>query len=292
METDLMVNVWGNHVRALREEEGPKPTALGTLQRVSDAGTCLRQRALAALGVPECEEIEESTLLAFLLGQAIHDGLQAALARSYPSARIEEKMDLRPYDVDLSGHADGIIDAEDAEDATVVLEFKSAGGYAAKKAWQYGPKVEWIAQAAMYAMSIDADAIHIVCVAKEKAWATKVTPAIEPGHMREWTLMMDEPVNEYEPDGPTPREIAEVELGRFREVEADLALGMLPLPLIPDEANQLVLEQFPGPYGEQSKTSSWQCRYCRHNSTCVDELGPKAQAVPVHLIPKEEDDEQ
>lgn len=283
MQTEMMSAVWATHARAVRDEEGPKPTAHGTAMRVSDAGACLRQRALTALGIPELSTIDTSTLLAFSLGTAIHDQLQAALLRAYPDARIEEAMDLRPLGVDLSGHCDGIITENGV---TTVLEFKSVGGYAAKIAWGADlPKREHVAQAALYAKACDAAFVHLVYVAKEKAFATKKTPAISPGDMREWTFDMDEPIVGFV---ASPAELAQEESDRVKMISKALEDGVLPANLIPGDDGVLKLELFPGPYMEASKTSSWQCRYCRHNSTCVS-LGSAAQPVPVDLIPEKEE---
>jgi len=262
---DDMFDVWATYMAHKRDEEGPKPTACGTLLRVSDTGSCLRQRALSALGVEESEEIDAGTLLAFQIGNSIHDALQQALLWKVDDAQVEIPIDLRSEGVSLSGHCDGLFD-------DTILEIKTVGAYAAKLAWKKGPKPEHVAQAALYAAGTGATHVLLVYVAKEKDWRA----GISPGDMREWLFHVDDDAGE----GYSPRDLGEIEMDRFKRVERSVDIGLVPARLIPNDDNDLVVESRPGLYGEKS-SGSWQCRYCRHNTTC-QQLGEGQ--VPVREI--------
>jgi len=285
-ETTLIQDAWDHHSQSLREEEGPKPTAAGTLMRVSDTGSCLRQRGFAAAGIPECEEIDGPTLLAFQLGTSIHESLQAAVARVWPDAEIETPIDLRSTGVSLSGHTDGVIDV----DGGIVLEFKTVGSWAAKNVWLNGPKREHVAQAALYAMGVEAEAVLMVYVAKEKAWASKELPSgIAPGDMREWLLPMHQA--DYRLGDLSPYELAQQELEWFAEVEQSVKEGFLPRAQAPNDDGDLEFVEYPGPYGVQSKGGYWGCRYCRHNQTCA-QVGPAAVELEVAIKMRESFNDQ
>jgi hypothetical protein len=272
--------VWDHHSRAVREEEGPKPTAAGTLNRVSDTGSCLRSRGFDAAGIAESEMIDPGTLLAFGIGDHIHGSLQAAIARCWPESRIEEPIDLSDLGVSLSGHTDGIIEMSGV--GRVVVEIKTAGAYAASLAWRNGPKAEHVAQAALYAMgeNVNADAVLLVYVAKEKSRPSKALPGgINPGDMREWLLPLDDP-SEFH-DGATPREMGELEIGWFAQVEQSIVEGFLPRAEAPDDEGGLQFIEYPVAYGVQHPSGTyWGCRYCRHNSTCVA-VGPNPVGLDI-----------
>jgi hypothetical protein len=289
-ETTLIQDAWDHHSRLTRQEEGPKPTAAGTLMRVSDTGSCLRQRGFAAAGIPECEEIDAATLLAFQLGTSIHESLQAAVARMWPAAQIETPIDLSHTGVSLSGHTDGMWEIPAHSANSVILEAKTVGGWAAKNVWLNGPKRADVAQAALYASGTDSAAVLMVYVAKEKAWASKALPSgINPGDMREWLLPLHEPDDMF--DGLSPHDLALQELGWFAEAEQSVTEGFLPRAQAPNDEGVLEFVEYPGPYGVQSKGGYWGCRYCRHNRTCA-EVGPAAVELEVAVNMRESFNDQ
>ena len=111
-------------------EEGPKPTAFGTrtsacltLGRVSGSvGT-------ASMDFEESETPDLQTLLAFHVGNSIHDFVQGKLPQRQAvmggvSVDCEVPVDCRQLGVDLSGSADLVVTYSDGH--KVVVEFKSA----------------------------------------------------------------------------------------------------------------------------------------------------------------------
>jgi hypothetical protein len=248
-------------------EEGPKPTALGTRLRVSDAGSCERQRWYKASGFEECETPDLQTLLAFHVGNSIHDFVQEAFVRQAKaggvSVDVEVPVDCRPLGVDMSGSADLVVTYQDGH--KVVVEFKSASAYGSKLAKE-APKREHVAQAGLYARGLGANAIHIVYVAKESSFRDKVRAGDVYEHYFELgdTVFDDESVNE----------VVEFELIRFRRVEAALNENVLPYPVVYDESygdnnwSRLKTVEEPGPYGVGSKKLHWECRYCLYNGLC------------------------
>ena len=258
-----VAQTWEHYARHRRAEEGPKPTACGTLQRVSNAGTCIRQRALDALDIPECEEIDAGTLLAFSLGNTIHEQLQAAMVQQH-GALTEVPIDLSHLGVSLSGHCDWIY-------GDTIGEVKTVSSYGAMVAWEADqPKIEHIAQAGLYGLGVGADAIHVVYVAKESDFRK----GIKPGDSREWVYGMDE----VQPWG-TVESVASRELQRFTAVEEIIGDGRIPEALAPTE-DQMDLQRIDSPaaYGIRSKGAYWGCRYCRHNTTC-QQLGPDETTI-------------
>jgi len=268
----MIEQAWADYMLAKREADGPKPTAAGTLNRCSDAGGCVRALWFAAAGTPETEQIESGTLLAFEVGTAIHEALQEAVLAGWPDAEIERPIDLSKFGVSLSGHCDGIVEHDGVK---AVLEFKTVGSYAAKLAWgEDQPKREHVAQAAMYAVGVDADAVRLVYVAKEGDWRAK----IKPGDMREWEYGVDE----ITPHAATPRELAQIEFDRFSEVQVNLAEGWVPAAYAPNNAGDLEAVTSVAPYGVPSKGHPyWGCRYCRWNSVCAA-CGPTM--IPVEQL--------
>jgi hypothetical protein len=269
---DNIAKAWAIYQQHTRAEEGPKPTAAGTLSRCSDTGVCLRQRGFSALKVEPSETIDPGTLLAFSIGNTIHDEIQKAVQHVWPDATVEDQIDLSHLGVSLSGHCDGHIPAMDA-----ILEIKTISGYCAKIAWQSdAPKREHVAQAALYALGLGVGHVLMVYIAKEQDFRA----GIRPGDMREWLFGMDEQIL----DGVTPRELAQQELDRFHEVEVAVTAGLLPDPYAPGDTGELELIDYPAPYGVQTKGGYWGCRYCQFNGLCREAgLSPSVEEVSVLL---------
>jgi hypothetical protein len=258
------------HLDSLQSD---KPTATGTLMRCSDAGSCQRARAFKAAKIPQTEEFDGRTLVAFELGNALHTVVQQALAATlndeefYDGFEAEVVVDLTHLGVSLSGHADGVITRPDGGKSLV--EIKTMSGYGAKVTFGKDPKIAHVAQAGLYALGLDCDEVIIVYVAKESVMRTQ----IKPGDIYQWTLSMDQEAAE----GKTVREIAAEELVRFRNVELSVKLGMIPVPLVSkDDSEDVELANLPGIYG--SRTKHWECGYCMHNSICY-EIGIEPQEI-------------
>ena len=253
-------------------EEGPKPTALGTVHRVSDAGICERQRWYKAAGFDESEAPDVGTLLAFHVGNSIHDFVQEAFVRQSVvggvSVEVEVPVDCRGLGVDLSGSADLVVTYEDGH--KVVVEFKSASAYGSKLA-QDEPKREHVAQAGLYARGLGADAVTIVYIAKETSYRDKVRA----GDVYQHSYGLDTEVF----PGESVNDVVNFELHRFRRVQNALDDGVVPHPIVFDdsdgsrELSRLKTVDVPGPYGRAKKGSHWECRYCFFNSLCHS-IGP------------------
>ena len=255
-------------------EEGAKPTALGTRLRVSDAGSCERQRWYKGMGFDESEVPDMQTLLAFHVGNAIHDFVQEAFQRQAVmggvSVDVEVPVDCRPLGVDMSGSADLVVTYSDGH--KVVVEFKSASAYGSKLA-KVEPKREHVAQAGLYARGLGADEILIVYVAKETSFRDKVRA----GDVYQHRFKLNDPV--FEGRLETVFDITEFELMRYKRVEKDMDDGVLSYPFVFDDADgqkdlsRLKTVEVPGPFGMASKKSHWECRYCLFNSLCLG-VGP------------------
>lgn len=259
MQVEIMESIWAETQIRMRAEEGPKPTAAGTLFRSSDAMQCLRQRALTALGVPETEEIDAKTLLAFEVGNALHETLQRTLVAHDPDVQIEVPIDLTEHlGVSLSGHTDGIV-PQPVDGGDWILEIKTVAPYGFNLAVDEGPKLEHLAQAGGYGIGVGATHVWIVYVCKSDDFTKK----LKQGDMLEWVVGMDE--DTY--GGYSPRELAETDAALLRETQQYVDWGMVPQRYIPMVGE---VTEVPG-YG--ARKGQWQCRYCRHNTTCRD-LGP------------------
>ena len=253
-------------------EEGPKPTALGTRMRVSDAGSCERQRWYKGMDFDESEAPDLQTLLAFHVGNSIHDFVQEAFQRQAVmggvSVDCEVPVDCRSLGVDLSGSADLVVTYSDGH--KVVVEFKSASAYGSKLA-KVAPKREHVAQAGLYARGLGANGVMIVYVAKETSFRDKVRA----GDIYSHSYDLNEEVFENE----SVNDVVDFELKRFSRVEACLDAGVLPHPIVFDDGDdqiglsRLKTVESPGPYGRASKNTHWECRYCLYNSLCYG-IGP------------------
>jgi len=255
--TQEIGRIYGEYLEDRRE---PKPTACDTMLRMSSTGSCLRQRAFEAQKVAETNPIDHKTLIAFDIGNTVHEGIQAACQKAF-SGQYELPLDLtQSTGVSLSGSCDGLIFLEDGTQR--LLEIKTTSSYGFKLARDGYPKMGHIAQAALYALAAEVDELWIVYVAKQDSWRDKISV----GETLEWVIGMDEEIPEW---GITPRQIAELELGWFRSVQEDMALGNLPAPYIPSDNGELEFQDSPSPYGVASKGGAWQCRYCRFNQLCT-----------------------
>ena len=247
-----------SYLKKNREEEGPRATALGTPARGSMAGQCSRRIGFEVLDVEETDPITDTTLLAFHVGSALHDMLQASMQAEW-QMQLEYPVDLRPLGWEISGHADGVYVDEDG--MTVVWELKSKTGYGFKLARNSGhPEKHEIAQVAMYSLGVPfATQIHLVYVAKESSYGKN---AIKAGDTIEWILNLDEPVPGC--DGMTPRQIGSAEANRINAIASEvLDDEMLPERFIPDYG---IVQFVPAP---ESRDDHWRCRYCTFNAVCA-----------------------
>lgn len=241
----------GAFLRMQREAEGPRPTACGTPLRGSQSWTCPRAVAFEVAGIPESNSPDDATLIAFRLGHSMHELIQDAMHAFWPGFAAEVQVDCRPLGFDLSGHADGVYELGDDK---VVLEIKSTNSFAFKLAKKAdAPKVEHVTQAAMYAIGLGADQIHMVYVAKEGSYRD----GVKPGQLLEWRYRLDDLF-----DGETVEQIGTAELWRLQRVWERVKAGEVPERDVPGHGPVW------DPPSYQGKGDPWNCRYCRYRDVC------------------------
>ena len=266
IEPGLVASTTLAFLRGERESQGPKPTAFGTSMRASSAHGCERSLALDAAQVPECEEIGYETLLAFKLGDAMHDLVQRGVAAMFPDFKAEVPVDLRPFGYDVSGSADGVMVEGDE---LTVHEIKTMKPYPFNLSMTSGaPRLGDILQAGIYVYGMGADAIRFIYICKE----TDKRSGRVPGDTQEFRLRMGDMVDEA---GDTVKSLVENELMRLQRISESAADGVIP----PRDIPGVGLVDSPPRY-QADRGQPWNCRFCRHNSTCrVMESGP----VPVEF---------
>jgi hypothetical protein len=133
--------------------------------RASQAGQCARQvgyyMLVRAGQVPAPPPHSLNSRITFMLGDSVHDLIQAAVKAYDPDAIFEAG-----WATDLvCGHADAVYHDENGQ--KVVLEAKSMSYRYFQHAIKTGrPKLEHILQASTSALILGADTIHIVYVCK------------------------------------------------------------------------------------------------------------------------------
>ena len=259
MHSSRTADAYKKLLRDRREAEGPRETAHGTLGRGSMAGSCSRKLGFEMLGdVAETEPIADNTLVAFHTGTHLHELLQEAMIEEW-GMQVEVECDLRPLGYDISGHADGVYAHGDHTDPTWKicweLKTKTAFGFnLARKSFE--PEVHEVAQASMYAWALNADAVHLVYLAKDSQYGRNPVRA---GETVEWVLPMDEPVPG---DGRTPKQIAGAEATRIDAIATEIRSGFIPERFIPGVGE---VNTVPSP---DSRDGHWRCRFCNFNSLC------------------------
>lgn len=240
-----------------REAAGEKPTADNTLLRGSDAYSCGRKIAFAALRIPRVVPYAPSTLKAFDAGEHVHAQLQAILVRDH-DAQVEVPISYKGHGIDLSGHADAVYEESGYRRVVEIKSMKSypylraAGGVdRGRHVTPEGPKMEHVLQAGIYASApqIQADSLHMIYVSKETS------------DIAEWLLPM-----KGEPFGPAHEDIADLvaeELERLKRIEDAVRHGQLPWRHIPGHG---IVKH---PPAADSKDEPWNCRYCAWQPLCA-----------------------
>jgi hypothetical protein len=253
------------HLNALRDAEGPRPTADDTNLRGSMANNCERAVAFSILGVPETNGVETGTLVAFDVGRSYHEVIQAALVASF-GAELEVVCSYKPKH-DLSGHADAVYETTGGR---VLVEIKSMKSYAyglavgGNKYDNYGPgpKPEHLMQAGLYADPLNCDWVHMIYVNKDN------------GEIAEWLLSAHEDLTHL-PYRTTISQLAREELHRLTTINDMVLAGFLPARQVPGFG--LVVGD---PPESGSKTLPWNCRYCGWRDACA--------SVPAEITPLQE----
>lgn len=251
----------------------PKPTAKGTPLRYSSAHACGRQQGYAAFGVSPTEPMDESGAWVTGLGTIVHEALQDAISRRFPSAQFEVASQIG----DVSGSCDALISIHDVGShyggTHVLYELKTMGTYNFDKqvGWNRmrgtmgageGPAKKAIAQAGMNALGIESEnsdirietlimgSIGFEALSQQKARNMGVSG------VDRFLAEFDIPRDEWEP-------IAREELARMDGFAFNISAGYLPDRIALDDNSQF-LELNPNGRG-------WQCEYCAFRSLCLDD---------------------
>lgn len=290
------------------EKDDDKPTALGTPFRHSDAGKCARAIAYTAAGVPRSDPMDLPGVWNTTLGTLIHDKWQAALQARWPDAEVE--VTCRTQGADGSGHIDAVIrntytcveDDDHPRQWVTAYELKTVGGFAYKAAIGVqsrgkpaeGPKTEYLLQAAVNGLAVDADEVVVGYLAKEcvSAGIAKSYGLDELGRfLAEWTFTREQ----YE-----PLALAEAErVAGILAMAQDGTLARRHVPHAMPRAAEIVDVARGGwvleSDGETTDAGSvWQCGYCNYRTLCaktqpgrvpVDDV--MEVAVGLGLTPKE-----
>lgn len=224
-----------------QKEEGPKPTATGSLMRASSAGTCARQMAFQAVGHPADYELDASVLFTFDVGNVWHERIQGLLAANM-GAELEVVGTLEP-EYPISFHADATYDER-------VVEIKSVSGYAFGLATGRifsedgpGPKVEHVLQAGICGRGLGKSEAHMIYIDKDK------------NGLAEWVIDLN--------DLYWMTQIQD-EIERMKGIAGRIAEQKWPKRVIPGYGPVAS----PPPYMAK-RGEPWNCRYCRWRETCI-----------------------
>ncbi len=277
------------HLQENRRRKGPRPTSDGTRGRGSKARHCAREIALSANGAPTYKEPNDRSMIAFFVGQSVHDEIDKVMVRRY-NARTEVPCSYKPTH-DLSGNADFVYDVHpetgehrpnlitgETKSMTKYMFMKSLGCDMWGKPYQVrkdgtingvaGPKIDHLTQAALYGNSpqLQSDYLHLVYFCKDN------------GDMAEWILGLDEPLAHL--GGVTPRSLAVAELARIDGIFGLVDSKILPARIHPDEGRIDV-----------PTDDIFACRFCDYRPLCerlpADRCRIEDVEVAIELIDKE-----
>lgn len=221
------------HIQAIRPEHvtsNAEPHAYA-----SEALGCDRKLGFRLLNVPQSNPIEGGSHFTFWLGDTIHDIVQATVLKNYPAAVKEVPWSLGA----VSGRADATYRTPGG---LVVAEFKSMAPYSfdlaiGLKKGQEGPRPEHVLQAAMSAVVLEADFLHIVYI--NKSAPGKSNPVAE------WRIKAD-------------KEAALFEIQRLTGLVEEATSGIL--------ADRVYGEEI---IKDPAKTN-FPCGYCSWQKACAD----------------------
>jgi hypothetical protein len=237
-------------------------TNTGLRVHASEAGGCARAIGLRLLGlVPE--EITEDLKTTFLVGDLLHEALQAALEEAYPGFASEHSW-LADH---ISGRADGVYFLQSYK---TIVEIKTAS----KSSFQYslwkGPRPTHVLQAALSALTLGATKLHLIYIGKEPVKRPKALlgdPTLpDPMSIHDWVLDLEEEGAREEQQRLT-RVVHQVAGGDLPDTET--AFGWIDQP-----------DNFKSP-----------CSWCRAKPLCK-RLGPGVHPItkvlemhPGHVVP-------
>ena len=268
----------------------PKPTARNTPLRYSSAFGCLRQQSYSAFDAEPTEPMDESGAWVTGLGTIIHEALQDAIGRRFPSAQFEVTSQIGYF---LSGSCDALISTHDVGShyggTHILYELKTMGTYSFDKqvGWNRmrgtmgvgeGPAMKAVAQAGMNALGIESEnpdirietlvmgSIGFEALSKQKADRMGIDGVNR--FLAEFEMSREE----WEP-------LAQDELRRMEALAEAVKNGYLADRVAMDDNNNAIVLTPGG--------SAWQCNYCAFKSVCTDD-GPGSLSVTQSTLTKRE----
>ncbi len=276
------------YLRELVRDSVPKPTALGTPARYSDAGSCGRAIGYAALGVTPTNPMDVPGHWVTNIGTLLHEKVQEAIGRKYPEAEFEVPTKLGDH---ISGSCDGYLDEAplvatnpDWTWGSVVFELKTMGAYgydkqiglkrrARKMDEPEGPKYQAILQAGLNALGLIESGKPVDSLVMGSASMEAVSIQLaESAGIDDTTRVMAEFVI---PDGVW-RGPAMVEKERITRIVESVNENILP-----DRSVVVDLSGNLDYIDPDASRPAWQCTYCKFKDRCLQDRSELT--VPVEL---------
>lgn len=260
------------HLLALKDSENPpKPTAMGTPFRFSDANNCARKLSYKALGVAETNPPDMSGHNNFAFGTLAHTSWQEILLAD-PSITVLDIEGTGMIDGITSGSIDALIEQHNKRHA---LELKTIGGFGYKLAVgaghgpAEGPKADHIVQLALNARAHDCAGGTLVYISKESISVNvaKKNGIDELGRFcAEWTFTREQ----LEP-------IATREMARLHAIKAMTDAGKVAPRHIPDllPPGARITNPLKGAWvleedgATKDAGTAWACGYCNFQDECA-----------------------
>lgn len=255
--TPRFVQAWTTELLA---EDHDKPIAANTLFRHSSSLACSRRQVFSALGVEATEPFDAAATHVTTLGTLIHERVQDAIGRLWPSAKFEV--------VSTVGHTSGSADAViELPDRRVLFELKTVGAFAfdraiglSRKGYKrvppHGPRSSAICQAGINAIGHDCNEVVVAYLAMEavsKQLADKVGLGQLDRIMAEWVI----PVDVWRP-------MAIAELDRLDKLAGYVERREIPEGDAYDEDKDEWV-----PISPLQQRRHWSCDYCPFTSACI-----------------------
>jgi hypothetical protein len=226
------------------------------------------------------------------LGTLVHEAIQDAISRRYPSAQFE----VSSAQGDISGSCDALISTDDLgshyKGTHVLWELKTMGTYNFDKqvGWNRmrsaigtpeGPSAKAVAQAGMNALGIESEnegmRIETIIMGSVTFEALSVNKArnMDVDGVNRFLAEFEVPREEWEP-------LAQEELARMKSIEYTLSIGYLPNRLAVNDNNKMI-ELKPG-------NGFWQCDYCSYLSYCIQDGAEPITAMESSMEPRKTND--
>lgn len=262
--------------------------------RASWGGKCSRFLAYAMTGQPKTNPPDVISHWSFLLGQLVHDAIDAVAPLVFPGAEVEVARRIPLVDDDgeivvvAASHADLVVPAHPEEPPSnrrVAIEVKSTNGYGYKlkstnfRGPEQGPDMGAVVQGAIACVENDCDELVVLlfsleAISKDQADRSKL-PQPERRVTAEWTFSREE-----------CEQIVAAEYRRVKRVttliDADGDPTAVPRKLWSRDQGSWVeirdpqrgaWEQRQGDGTIVAAGTDWACGYCDYQDRCVSDAG-------------------